>query len=587
MIMNEYKGDSMLEPVQNQQHTITVLTIEDEEGLRKSIVDYFEDSGFSVIEAANGSEGLEAFRAHKPDIVFTDLCMPNGHGLEIIPMLRRESPFTPVVVVSGAGMVQDAVEAMKRGAWDYVSKPVRELAVLEQLTFKMLDRARKLRERFERNRRVHQQLAEKYEYDALTGLPTRQTLNKHFTKIQGSEPTACIGLIDLDNFKAVKESFGHAASDQILRIAAARLKKLVSENDLLVRLGGDEFALLLNFATPPSTADMETVAANVRNIFSLPVSLHGKEIFITASVGLAASPTEGSTIEELLRLADIATTRAKELGQNSFQIYSSAITARTTDRFTIQTKLRRALEKEEFSLHYQPQVEVASGEIAGVEALLRWQPTEGKSFSPMEFIPALEESGLIVEVGEWVLKTACRQQREWVDSGFKPVVLSVNVSALQFRSLNFPEKLADIIAETGIRPEHLCLELTESIVMKDLEETIDTLRRLRGLGVSLSLDDFGTGYSSLSYLRKMPISELKIDRSFIATIPDDQNNAMIVSTIISMAHCLNMRVVAEGVETAEQLAYLAAHNCQMAQGYYFSRPVPADECNTVLMVQER
>lgn len=554
----------------------SILTIEDETGLRKSIADYFEDSGFTVFEAADGREGLAAFREHNPDIVFADLCMPHCHGLEIIPVMHRESPTTPVVVVSGAGMLADAVEAMKRGAWDYVAKPVRELASLEQLAYKMLARSNELKQEYEFTRQLKEQLEGYQVCDTLTGLPDRKFFSRHFEKIRLLNPDICLGLVDLDNFKAIKEVFGHEAGDLLLKEVANRLNSIVHGNDMLSRLGGDEFGFLINFYAPMTPDDMDTIVMLVNNCFTSPFNINEQELYVTASIGLTAFPADGTTIDDLLKNADTALSSAKEQGQNSYRIYSSDIIARSADQLNLQATLRRALEKDEFVLHYQPQVDVASGKMTGVEALLRWESVSGQLFNPADFIPALEESRLIIPVGEWALKTACLQQRDWVESGYPELMLSVNVSAVQFHSAQFAERLAMIIEDTGVDPAYLCLELTESIVMKDVEETIHTLMRLRELGVSLSLDDFGTGYSSLSYLRKMPISELKIDRSFISSLFENQNSAMIVSTIISMAHCFNMRVVAEGVETMDQLEYLRANLCQTAQGFLFSKPMHPD-----------
>lgn len=563
--------------IEERKNGLTLLTIEDEIGLRKSIADYFEDSGFTVIEATDGNEGLAAFRTHKPDIVFADLCMPNVHGLEIIPVMHRESPLTPVIVVSGAGMLQDAVESMKRGAWDYVSKPIRELAALEQLAYKMLARSEDLKREAERNCDLQQKLMWDQDLDSLTGLPNRKMFREQGGKMLMHESAGCLGLIDLDNFKAIKESFDHESGDQLLIEVADRLRAMSSGSNLLTRLGGDEFACLTILDAPPCPENLEQLVDNIKSAFAAPFNLKGEELLITASIGIACSPIDGETIDDLLKNADTALSRAKQQGQNSYRIYNAEISARSTGWITLQTRLRRALEKNEFVLHYQPQVDVVSGEIAGAEALIRWQPDGGKLVPPGEFIPALEESGLILDVGEWALRTACVQQRQWFLAGYPPITMSVNVSAVQFHTAQFVEKMAVILAETGMDPSFLCLELTESIVMRDVADTIDTLGKLRVLGVSLSLDDFGTGYSSLCYLRKMPISELKIDRSFIASLSHDQNSSMIVSTIISMAHCLNMRVVAEGVETMSQLEYLRTNSCQTVQGFLFSKPVPACE----------
>lgn len=565
----------MPEDAQDHIQGITLLTIEDEVGLRKSIVDYFEDSGFTVIEAENGTEGLAAFLEHRPDIVFTDLSMPHGNGLDLIPALHRESPFTPIVVISGAGMLEDAVESMKRGAWDYVAKPIKELASLEEMARKLLGSARLLKENHAQHERLERLLVEQREYDPLTGLPNRELLGERFRDAVVEGGTSYLILLDLDNFKMVNVTFGHPMGDRLLRTVAGRLVARVSDKDTVARLGGDEFAILV--VSEPSSDGIESLVASLKNAFAAPFTVDGQELFVTASMGIAVSPDDGTSMEELLQHADISMYQAKDRGKNSFQFYNSEFSAQAMRRLSLETRLRWALEREEFVLHYQPQIDVKSGEITGVESLLRWQSPSGDLIPPADFIPVLEESGLIIPVGEWILKKACAQYSAWRTAGMAPFRLSVNISAPQFHSGRFSKTLGQVLAETGMKTSALCLELTESILMKDIDETIRTLEQVRALGISLSIDDFGTGYSSLSYLRRMPISELKIDRSFIATIPGDPNHTAIVNTIIGMAHSMNMRVVAEGVETEEQLQHLAAQGCLMVQGYYFSRPLQADD----------
>ncbi len=405
-----------------EHRAFSALTVEDDTELRRSIVTYLEDSGFIVYEASNCREGIDLFRRQQPDIVFTDLNMPQGHGHDLIHAIRRESPHTPIVVVSGTGVVDEAVEAMRQGAWDYITKPVRDLSVLDTVSRRLIERSRQ----------------RKYSSVAVDGAPVPKR-----NRIPFCAPF-----------------FGDQA--------------------------------------------------------------HG-------------------SVE-------------------------------------LETNLRYALERKEFALAYQPQIDVVTGRVTGVETLLRWQRNNGTLLMPSDFIPVLEASGLIIPVGEWILRSACSQYVAWRNQGVEPISLSVNISAAQFKSGGLPALVIRIIRETGMDPGRLCLELTENIVMDDIGETIRTLRTLRDLGISLSLDDFGTGYSSLNYLGMMPISELKIDRSFVAALSHDRNNnAVLVDTIISMAHCMSMRVVAEGVENESQLDHLSSRQCGTAQGFHFSRPLPAEE----------
>lgn len=551
-----------------ERPAIRVLTIEDDDGLRRSIADYLGDSGFTVYEAADAQEGLALFREHLPDIVFTDLRMPNGNGMDLLPLLREESPHTPVVVISGTGKLNDAVEAMKRGAWDYIEKPVRDLSLLEELSRKLFRQALDTRtpEGFEASP------DELKDRDPLTGLPGRAFLTERFSSLAGRVPRLTLIHLDLDNFKMTNATLGQRAADGLLREVAGRLRSVLAAGDILARIGRDEFALL----SPADVSEAGSLLASLKGVFHEPFAAGGGELFVSASMGVVGWPGDGVTIEELLKQAEMSTCQAKERGRNSVQFFNPAFGAHVRSRIELETSLRRAFEREEFTLHYQPQIEISTGAVTGMEALLRWRRSDGKPASPAEFIPVLEESGLIIPVGQWILRHACSQYTSWRARGMAPLNISVNISAPQFKSGELPATVIEILAETGMDPACLCLELTESIVMDDIEETIRTLGTLRELGVSLSIDDFGIGYSSLNYLRMMPISELKIDRSFIATIPHDQSNAVIVNTIISMAHCMNIRVVAEGVETAEQLRYLSSRECRLAQGYYFSKPLPAD-----------
>jgi len=535
----------------------TLLVVEDEAGLRRSIADYFSDSGFLVAEAGSGREGLAVFREVQPDILFTDLSMPNGNGLELIKAVHAVSPQTPIIVISGAGMVVDAVAAMKEGACDYLCKPIRDLPALEHLTRQAIERFR------------HQQRSRAVGTDPLTGLPDRSQLDHLFLAVSASGTAITLALVDLDGFKAVKDAFGHAVADRLLMELGERLSIHMGRQDAIIHLGGDEFALIL--ATPDRESIDLRIAA-VQESVAEPFKVGQEEMIVTASVGVAAFPHDGSSSDELLKHAATALYEAKKGGKNSLRRYCSAIRT-NSERFSLQAKLRRAIEQREFSLVYQPQYDLTSGVLHGIEALLRWQPCLGHVVAPSLFIPSLEESGLIVQVGEWILREACTHYRQWQLLGAPDCMLSVNVSAVQFHSSGFVAMVRRVLQETGMVPERLCLELTESVIMRDGQETIATLSDLKRLGIALSLDDFGTGYSSLSYLSRMPLDELKIDRSFVASLLHSANDASIVVTIIGMAVSMNLRVVAEGIELEEQVAFLRGKKCQIAQGFYFSHPL--------------
>ena len=547
-----------MDTVKENSPPFTLLLVEDEEGLRRSVADYFSDSGFRVVESAMGRDGVAAFLTERPDIIFTDLSMPDGNGLELIKTVHAESPLTPIVVISGAGMIADAVEAMKLGACDYLCKPIRDLAALEHLARQAIERFR------------HQQRSKATGEDFLTGLPDRTQMEQCFREIAAGGRGISLVLVDLDGFKAVKDAFGHALADRLLMEVGERLSLHVGRQDAIIHLGGDEFALLL---ASSAAADVDLRVAAVQEVVSEPIAVGQDDLIVTASIGISVFPHDGSSSDELLKHASTALYEAKKIGNNSVRRYCSTIRT-NSERFSLQAKLRRAFELREFSLVYQPQYELASGALHGIEALLRWHPHPGHVVAPALFIPALEESGLIVLVGEWILREACTQYQEWATLGAVPCMLSVNVSAVQFHSGGFVDMVRRVLRDTNMAPEQLCLELTESVVMRDVEETIATLTAMKGMGIALSLDDFGTGYSSLSYLSRMPLDELKIDRSFIASLPHSASNASIVDTIIGVAASLNLRVVAEGIECAEQASLLREKRCQIAQGYYFSHPLP-------------
>jgi len=552
-----HAGEDDVRATQQDISAYRLLIVEDETDSRRSIADYFTDSGFQVAEAESGQEGLAVFRAVQPDILFTDLSMPNGHGLELIRNVHAVSPHMPIIVISGADSVADAVTAMKEGACDYFCKPVRDLSALEHLTRQAIERSH------------HQQRSKTSGADPLTGLPDRSQLDHLFLAVGASGTSITLALVDLDGFKGVKDVFGHAVADRLLMEVGERLSIHTGSQEAIIHLGGDEFVLLL--ATPVGES-IELRITAVQESVAEPFRIGQEEMIVTASVGFAVFPADGNSGDELLKHAATALFEAKKTGKNVLRRYCSTIRT-NSERFSLQAKLRRAVEQREFSLVYQPQYDLVSGMLHGIETLLRWHPGFGQSVAPSLFIPALEESGLIVPLGEWILREACTHYRQWQLLGTPDCMLSVNVSAVQFHSPGFVPMVQRVLKETGMVPERLCLELTESVIMRNGEETIATLSDLKRLGISLSLDDFGTGYSSLSYLSRMPLDELKIDRSFVASLLHSANDASIVVTIIGMAASLNLRVVAEGIEMAEQAAFLRRKECQIAQGYYFSHPL--------------
>lgn len=422
------------------------------------------------------------------------------------------------------------------------------------------------------------------QYDALTDLPNRllfkDRLDQAIIEADRHESLVVVLLLDLDRFKSINDTLGHQAGDYILIEVGNRLTQALRQGDTISRLSGDEFALAL--ADVHTVEDATLLLSNITELFNAPIIFDNRELFLTASIGITIYPLDKNNSEILLRNADIAMNRAKENGFNNYQFYDSEMTVNAQYRLSLEEALQHAVEREELVLHYQPQVDLSSGTICGMEALVRWNHPELGLVSPATFIPLAEETGLILPIGEWVLRTAARQMKLWQEQGHTSLRMAVNLSSRQFRESNILEVVKRVLDDSSLEARFLELELTESMLMKNVDQTIQTLISLRELGLQFSIDDFGTGYSSLSYLRRFPISVLKIDKSFVCDINEEQGAASIVKTIIQMAHSLDMMVVAEGVETHEQLQFLRDNLCDSIQGYYFSKPVPAEEFTKLL-----
>ncbi len=415
--------------------------------------------------------------------------------------------------------------------------------------------------------------------DALTGLPNRGTFldRLHHALNLARRKKSRVGLLflDLDNFKDINDTQGHDFGDKLLIEVAARLITCMRESDTLARLGGDEFVVILTSVTGQESA--EAAARRILSIFSTPFEIDGRKIFTSVSIGIALFPDDGPDAEILYKCADTAMYHAKTERKANFRFFSPEMNHHLMRRVALESSLRQGLEKQEFYLHYQPQWELRTARMIGVEVLLRWQSAEFGLLPPSEFIALAENSGIIFALGEWVLRTAFAQAREWTLAGHRDLKVAVNISGLQFKHPDFLANMERLIEETGVEPETLELEFTESVVMEKADKTITTLQSLKKMGIRLSIDDFGTGYSSLSYLKHFPIDRIKIDRSFVADVNRSKDDAAIVEAIISMAHSLNLRVVAEGVEDRDQLRFLEARNCDEVQGFYLAKPMSAEE----------
>ena len=554
----------------------TVLLIEDNPGDARLIREMLAEdpnAPFRLHTAERLSRGLEFLASEPARLVLLDLSLPDSHGLDTFAKVYAHSPQVPIIVLTGNDDQTVALSAVKTGAQDYLVKGKLDRELLTRSMHYSIER-----------KHYQLQLEQQANYDALTGLPNRSLLYDRLNQAvyaQRERRAVAVIFLDLDHFKFVNDSLGHSVGDELLKDMGERLRQVLRDGDTVARLGGDEFVLILNDQTRDDVIFRAMQRINAK--LNEPFVIDGKELYVTCSAGISLYPQDGTDVETLLKNADAAMYRAKEHGRNNFQFYTAEMNSKVNERLAIEGSLRRALERKEFILHYQPKVNVKSGAIVGAEALLRWNHPERGLMAPNLFVPLAEETGLIVPIGEWVLREACMQNRAWQNAGLAPITVSVNVSVRQFRQGILINSVSRILAETGLDPHCLEMELTESMIMHNTEAVVATLRQLTALGVQLSVDDFGTGYSSLSYLKNLPIDTLKVDQSFVRDIAaDGSNHRVLARAIISIGHSLNLKVVAEGVETEAQLEYLRRHGCDEVQGYYFSRPVASDAFRKLL-----
>ncbi len=708
-----------------------ILTIDDEENIRDSFRLFLEDFEYTVIEACNGREGIEKIQQEKPDLILCDLRMPDVDGLEVLQFLKDQELNIPIIVVSGTGVIGDAIEAIRRGAWNYLLKPIQDMSVLLHAISQALERAQlldenrayqehleeevsrrtealqktmqelnqshqKVQENEEKYRLIFENLQDVYfeilldgmiyeispsishfslyqreevlgenietlfpstqnrerllellrnnssvtdyeiylqdsdgtlipcslnaryqdveggsqdkicgtlrditerkqaeariEYlayfDALTELPNRRLLldrlEQNISRARRHKHFGAMLFLDLDRFKNINDSLGHPVGDALLKEVSTRLTIDLRNEDTVSRLGGDEFVMLMSDLgnDPINAAAMaqqkaETIQARLAEKYLISDHV----LHVTPSIGVAMFPSSDDNSEtgnDILRYADTAMYRAKDDGRDTIRFFLPSMQAAADERLAIEKELRYAIEKNELSLYFQTQVD-QNGVIVGAETLIRWIHPESGFISPATFIPVAEATGLILPIGQWVLQHACEYLKTWQDAGLEIHHLAVNVSPRQFRQPDFVYQVCSILEETGADPSLLGLELTEGMVIDNVVDTIEKMQALKQLGIELSIDDFGTGYSSLTYLKRMPLDILKIDQSFVRDISTDANDAAIVDTIISMANHLDLKVIAEGVETELELAFLAGKGCKTYQGYHFSRPVPDDQ----------
>lgn len=527
-------------------------------------------------------EALKAVIEGNYDVYLFDYRLGEHTGLDLLDNAVRHGCRSPIILLTGQGDHEVDIKAMKAGASDYLVKTDINTPLLE----------RSIRYALERKRN-EKRISHMAFYDCLTDLPNRSLfrdrLKQAIALSERKQNLLAVLFLDIDNFKRVNDTFGHHLGDDLLRAVADRLRGIIrnsdsltrqSTEDLFARLGGDEFTVLL--CDVKEVDDAARVAQRIIETLSRPFMLDNHEVFVTSSIGITIYPHDGKDDDSLLRNADAAMYYAKETGRNRYHYYRQAMNASALKKLILENDLRRAIEGGELLLYYQPQIDIETGKIIGMEALIRWQHPQQGLVPPSEFIPLAEETGLINPLSDWVLKTACMQNRDWRREGLPRIPVSVNLTSQQFQQKDFVRTLGEVLEESDSAPQDLILEITESTLMKNTDIAYTTIQELNRMGLRLTIDDFGTGYSSLSYLKRFPIYAIKIDRAFTEEISDDPEDAAIARAIISMAKNLKMEVIAEGVETERQLAYLHEHGCAKIQGYLFSRPLPVDEAIKIL-----
>jgi len=591
----------------------TLLLVDDEEEVGAALERLLRRDGYRILRATSGQEGLAILAQNEVGVIISDQRMPGMDGVEFLTRVKDLYPQTIRIILSGYADLDSVTAAINQGAiYKFFVKPWDSNTLRADLVeaFWRYDMARQKEHLLQEIQNANVLLAqvnldlaaavEKKDsqidhvvhYDTLTKLPNRllflDRLDQELIRAQRDNSMMALLTADLDRFKQVNDSFGHPVGDQLLQVVAGRLAGQIRACDTVARVAGDEFCIALTGVKTTHAAG--EVAQKILDSFAHnPISIGDSEIFITLSIGISVYPVDGVNTTTLLKNADAALHQAKAEGRNNFQYYEEQMNASAWQRLKLETELRRALEREEFVLYYQPKVDLESGKIIGMEALLRWQSPERGLVAPGEFIPLLEETGLILPVGEWVLRAACKQARTWQAEGLPDIRIAVNLSMLQFKQPDFAGLVLNILKENGLDPAlgAIELELTESLLMNNAAGAVDTLIRLHEAGIQFSIDDFGTGYSSLSYLKRFPINSLKIDQSFVRDLSSGSEDEAIVAAIIALAHSLGLNVIAEGVETTAQLDHLRRKGCNEMQGFLFSRPVPAAEMTQLLQSGEK
>ncbi|MDB5761462.1 MAG: hypothetical protein JWQ21_457 [Herminiimonas sp.] len=589
---------------------IKILLIEDNPGdarLIEHMLAQAQGLAFESTWVDNLADGIAHLQTKPTDVLLLDLGLPESTGLATLQRVLARAPTVPtLVVLSGLSDENIAVQAVQSGAQDYLVKGQVDTALLvrsiryamersqakqalrqayDELEQRVVERTAELANTIQalhaeimERKQAEDQILYMAHYDALTGLPNRELLQDRISQAiayaHRNRTQVAVLFIDLDHFKHINDSLGHKIGDRLLQMVAVRLRECVREGDSVARPGGDEYVLCLPLLT--GVGDAAVVAQKALDALGQAFLVEGNELHASASIGISLYPNDGTDVETLMRAADTAMNHAKERGRGNYQFFTQVLNKAAQQRLVLEKKLRQAFANDEFVLHYQPQVNMANGAIFSSEALLRWRQPGKAPISGGSFISIAEETGLILSIGEWVLREACRQLKQWQDAGHPDLRIAVNLSPRQFYQPHFIDMIAAILDETGLAATGLDLEITEGLLLQRSDDIVDMLNQLSGMGIQLSVDDFGTGYSSLAYLQRFPVHALKIDQSFVRNIGRDRNATALVSAIIAMANSLHMKVLAEGVETSLQIAFLRSRGCSSGQGFYYSEAVPAE-----------
>ncbi|HMH43558.1 MAG TPA: EAL domain-containing protein [Pyrinomonadaceae bacterium] len=570
-----------------------ILIIDDEEQIRRLLTDLL-CANYECVQARSAEEALSLLETRTFDLVLSDINMGGITGLELVPLIHQRAPDTVVMMISGQQTIDFAIEAMRAGAFDYITKPM-DLRQVQAVVARALSHRRLIEDkrRYENHlEELVQERTAKIEHlayhDRLTDLPNRTLFEircEEALATAGSADSAVL-LVSLDRFKKIVDALGHDTGDVLLTTAAARMQSCIRTDDVIARFETDEFGILLTGVEDAAeAADVAlTIASAMKPSFSVG---GGQDVFVTTSIGISLFPVNGHDAATVIRNARAALDHAQQLAGNNYQFYVPEMNAQALTSLGLETNLRRAVEENELLTYYQPIVCLASGKTVAFEALVRWQHPRLGLLHPVDFIPLAEDTGLILEIGTLVMRTACAQIRQWQREGHGPLRIAINVSARQVLEKDFIDQLIRMLAEARLDAQSLELEITETSIIENSESAIRVLSRIRHLGVRVSIDDFGTGYSSLSYLKHLPIDTVKLDRSFVSGATTDPKDAALVMAIVALAHNLNLRVIAEGIETNEQHDFLRSLKCDEGQGYLLGRPAPAELIDWVKLNPKR